>query len=82
MTLLNLLETLLVIGMLGAALFVVRTRDLLAAVVVTAIISLVAAILFYVLQAPDVAITEAAIDAGLTTAIFLVALRKTERYEK
>jgi len=79
---LNLLETLLVLGMLGAAAFVAHTRDLLVAVVVTAVISLVAALLFYVLQAPDVAITEAAIDAGLTTVIFLVALRKTERYER
>ncbi len=76
------LEGLLVLGMLGAAVLVVVTKDLLAAVVITAIISLVVAILFYILQAPDVAITEAAIDAGLTTAIFLIALRKTERYEK
>jgi len=39
-------------------------------------------ILYLILQAPDVAITEAAIGAGLTTGIFVYVLKKTERFEK
>ncbi len=57
-------------------------KDLINAVVVCAAVSLITSILFYFLQAPDVAMAEAAIGAGLTTAIFIIAIRKTERYEK
>ena len=37
---------------------------------------------FYILQAPDVAIAEAGIGAGLTTAIYIVAIRGTTRWEE
>ncbi len=57
-------------------------KDLINAVVVCAAVSLITSILFYFLQAPDVAMAEAAIGAGLTTAIFIIVIRKTERYEK
>jgi len=33
------------------------------------------------LHAPDVAITEAAVGAGLTTAIYIMTINKTERWE-
>jgi len=33
------------------------------------------------LQAPDVALTEAAIGVALTTIIFIIAIRNTVRYE-
>jgi uncharacterized MnhB-related membrane protein len=36
-------------------------------------------ILWLVLKAPDVALTEAAIGSGITTLLFLVVLSKTER---
>ncbi|HRV30886.1 MAG TPA: DUF4040 domain-containing protein, partial [Kiritimatiellia bacterium] len=44
--------------------------------------SLLLALEFYLLQAPDVAIAEAGIGAGLTTAIFIIAIRGTKRYEE
>ncbi len=68
--------------MLGLAIYAVETKDLLAAVVAAGFVSLVASIVYLYLQAPDVAMTEAAIGAGLTTLIFIIAIRKTERYEK
>ncbi len=71
----------LAILMIVGAIVVVVTKDLLVAVIASAVVDLVLAILFYILQAPDVAITQAAIGAGLTTAIFVVVLRKTERFE-
>jgi len=37
--------------------------------------------MFYLLQAPDVALTEAAIGVALTTIIFVITIRNTERYE-
>ncbi len=68
--------------MLMAAIAAVMFTDLVNAVVATALVSLIAAILFYFLQAPDVAMAEAAIGAALVTAIFVVAIRRTKRVEE
>ncbi len=70
------------VAMLIAALAAYIFHDLIAAVVACAAVSLIASVLFYLLQAPDVAMAEAAIGAGLTMAIFVIAIRKTGRYEK
>ncbi len=40
--------------------------------------SLFASVVYVVLAAPDVAMTEASIGSGLTTMIFLYAIRKTQ----
>lgn len=71
----------LLIIMLGAAVYAVVQKDLLIAVIATGVISLILAILFYLLQAPDVALTEAAIGVALTTIIFVITIRNTVRYE-
>ncbi|MCD6598099.1 MAG: DUF4040 domain-containing protein [Bacteroidales bacterium] len=71
----------LLIIMLGAAVYAVVQKDLLVAVIATGVISLILAILFYLLQAPDVALTEAAIGVALTTIIFVITIRNTVRYE-
>ena len=44
-------------------------------VIALGIFSLLLALEFYILQAPDVAIAEAAIGAGLTTTIYIITLR-------
>ena len=67
--------------LLGAAIYAVIQKDLLYAVIATSILSLILSIMFYLLQAPDVALTEAAIGVALTTIIFVITIRNTERYE-
>lgn len=67
--------------MIAAAIYSVVQKDLLYAVIGTGVISLVLSILFYLLQAPDVALTEAAIGVALTTIIFIITIRNTSRYE-
>ncbi len=62
--------------MLGAALFALHTSNLLSAVIAAGVISLLASILYVLLAAPDVAMTEAAIGSGLTTIVFLLALKR------
>ena len=57
-------------------------KDLLASVIALAGASLLVSLEFYILQAPDVAIAEAGIGAALTTAIYVIALRRTQRKEK
>ena len=74
--------SLLVFLMLIAAIAASVFRDLISAVIAAALVSLVAAILFYFLQAPDVAMAEAAIGAALTAAIFIIAIRRTKRFEE
>ena len=74
--------SLLVLLMLVGAAAAFAFRDLLSAVIAATLVSLIAAILFYFMQAPDVAMAEAAIGAALTTAIFIVAVRRTNRYEE
>ena len=61
------------------AVLVARFKDLIVAVIALASLSLLLALEFYLLQAPDVAIAEAGIGAAITTAIFVIAIRATKR---
>ena len=54
-------------------------RDVLSAIVVFGAYSLGMAVLYTLLLAPDVAMTEAAIGAGVTTVLLLLAVAKTTR---
>jgi len=65
-----------------AAIFSITQKDLLLAVIGTSAISVILSIFYYLLQAPDVALTEAAIGVALSTIIFVIAIKKTERYEE
>jgi len=56
-------------------LLIVRLQNILAAILALGILSLLVSLEFYALRAPDVAITEAAVNAALGTAIFLIALK-------
>lgn len=69
------LQIALGLGMVAMAVSVLFLRNLMASAVSLAGFSLLLALEFYILQAPDVAIAEAGIGAGLTTAIFMVAIR-------
>ena len=63
--------------MVTGALLAVHLRNLIAAVIAAGLVSLFASVIFVMLAAPDVAMTEAAIGAGLSTVIFLFALGRT-----
>jgi energy-converting hydrogenase B subunit D len=64
--------SILVSGMLAACL-----KNVMAAVISAGLASLFAAVCYVLLGAPDVAMAEAAIGSGLSTLIFLYALRRT-----
>ncbi|MDX2463439.1 MAG: DUF4040 domain-containing protein [Porticoccus sp.] len=72
------LLTLLVI----TAIAIIRTPDLFVAVMLTGIFSLLMASIFFILDAADVALTEAAVGAGISTVLFLSALALTEQKER
>lgn len=63
------------------AVAIVQTKNLFIAVLLTSIFSLLMAANFFILDAADVALTEAAVGAGVTTVIFLSALALTATHE-
>lgn len=63
------------------ALAVTHTRSLLAAAMLTGIYSLLSACWMLVLDAPDVAYTEAAVGAGISTVLLLATLNLTTQEE-
>jgi multicomponent Na+:H+ antiporter subunit B len=73
------LVTVLLAVLVAVALLTAGLRDLLAVTVLFGAYSLAMAVLWLVLLAPDVALTEAAVGAGVTTSLFLVALLRTGR---
>ncbi|MES9958020.1 MAG: DUF4040 domain-containing protein [Sedimenticola sp.] len=64
------------------AIAAIRLRDLFAVVILFGVYSLMTAVLFMDLDAVDVAFTEAAVGAGVTTVLMLSALHLTERWEE
>ncbi len=78
----GLLDILLMGFLAVTALAAIRLRDLFAVVMLFGIYSLLAAGLFVVMDAVDVAFTEAAVGAGVSTVLMLGTLALTERREK
>jgi uncharacterized MnhB-related membrane protein len=74
--------SLLILLMLVSAIAAMIYKDLMSAVIAACMVSLIASILFYFLQAPDVAMAEASIGAALVTAVFIIAIRRTKRTEE
>lgn len=76
--------TLILAGLLGlamivAALVAITGRSLPIAILASGLVSLFASVLFLILAAPDVAMTEAAIGSGLTTFLFFFVLGRLRR---
>jgi uncharacterized MnhB-related membrane protein len=57
-------------------------KDLLSTIIVFMVYSLIMAVLWQQLNAPDLAITEAAVGAGVTTFLFIAALKKIKGENK
>jgi len=67
---------LLIVMMLVAAIAVLVLENHIAAVAAASIVSLALSVLFVLLHAPDVAMTEAAVGAGLSSLILALSLRR------
>ena len=64
------------------AITAVLMKDLLSSVAILSAYSLIMAVLWMRLNAVDVAFTEAAVSAGITTVLMIAALSKTQRREQ
>lgn len=74
-TFMMIIMCLLIVGSIAVS-FV---RSLISAVIIFMVYSLMMAILWEQLNAPDLAITEAAVGAGVTTVLFVLAVRRVRR---
>jgi energy-converting hydrogenase B subunit D len=75
-------DAVMLLLLIATAVTVARARDLVAAVVTFALYSLVLCLVWQHRGAPDVAITEAAVGAGVTSVLFLLTIAKTARTER
>ncbi|HAF28169.1 MAG TPA: hypothetical protein DCG75_03885 [Bacteroidales bacterium] len=61
------------------AIMAVLNKNIVVAIIAAGAVSLFASVLYLILAAPDVAMTEAAIGSGLSTIIFFYVLNKINR---
>ena len=78
---LTFLHIIFLLGILSCAIFAAGTKNLLHATIGLAVMSVLLAMEFFMLRAPDVAIAEASIGTAITTALFIIAIRATGRSE-
>ncbi|MBQ8506909.1 MAG: DUF4040 domain-containing protein [Clostridia bacterium] len=75
------LNTLVILGILVSAFLAVKFEGILSSVIALGATGTLMALEFVILHAPDVAISEASVGAVLSTAIFIIAIRKTTKKE-
>ena len=73
------IEWLLLVFLIVCAVAVSISKNLLNSVIIFMSYSLVMAVIWVLLRSPDLAITEAAVGAGVTSVLFFLALRKIGR---
>lgn len=76
------LDIVLLILLVITAIAVVISKDLLVAAVIFAVYSLLMAVVYVQLNSPDVGLTEAAVGAGVTSVLFILAIARTARMEE
>lgn len=75
-------EIVLLCCLIACTVSVCFVKDLLASIIVFMSYSLIMAVIWVLLQSPDLAITEAAVGAGVTSVLFFVTLKKIHAVRK
>lgn len=74
----NILNTLIIVGLVISAFCVFFLDDMLQCIIAMAVLGGFLALEFLILKAPDVALAEAAVGAILTPVIFIITLNKVK----
>jgi len=77
-----LLEYMLLTFLIACSLAVSLTRKVISAVIIFMSYSIVMSLVWVLLEAPDLALTEAAIGAGITSVLFFLAIRRINAMER
>ncbi len=72
----TIIQLLLVVFLIASAIGVSVTRNLFIAVIIFTGYSSIMAVIWVFLQSPDLAITEAAVGAGVSSVLFFLTLKK------
>lgn len=75
-------EIILLLSLVVCAVAVAFMKDLLTSIVIFMSYSLIMCVIWVLLQSPDLAITEAAVGAGVTSILFFVTLKKIRAIQK
>ena len=82
MQLTEIFKIILLVALIVCAVAVNVTKGLLQSVVIFMAYSSVMAVLWILMESPDLAITEAAVGAGLSTILFILTLRKLRKADE
>ena len=80
--LIEILKIILLILLIVCAISVWLSKNLLVSIVVFMSYSLIMALVWMLLESPDLAITEAAVGAGVTSVIFFMTLKKIKKIDE
>ena len=72
----SIIVQLMLLFLIVCAIAVCVTKDLLTSVVIYMAYSMIMSVVWIILESPDLAITEAAVGAGVTSLLFFLALKK------
>ena len=75
-------ETMLLFGLVICAIAVSFSKKLLNSILIFMSYSLMMSIIWILLESPDLAITEAAVGAGVTSLLFFVTLKKIQAMQE
>ena len=75
-------EIILLLGLIVCAIATALIKNLMTAIVIYMSYSLMMSVIWVILQSPDLAITEAAVGAGVTSILFFVTLKKIHRIDE
>lgn len=75
-------EVILLLGLIACSVAVSLTKDLLTSIIIFMSYSLMMCVIWVLLQSPDLAITEAAVGAGVTSILFFITLKKIKAIQK
>ncbi len=78
----KLFECILLLSLVVCAVSVAFTKDLLTSIIIFMSYSLIMCVIWMILQSPDLAITEAAVGAGVTSILFFLTLKKIRAIRK
>ena len=73
------IEYILVIFLVICAISVCVTKNLLVSLIIFTAYSLVMSVIWLFIESPDLAITEAAVGAGITSILFFITLVKVDK---
>lgn len=76
-------ESILITFMIVCAISVACTKNLLSSVIIFMSYSSIASVVWLLLRSPDLAVTEAAVGAGVTSTLFFITLKNVNKlYEE